>query len=117
MLEPRRRLWERRLREAQDWARWLAGVLRERGVWVEEILLFGSWARGDFRLDSDLDLIVVSPDWEGMSYTERLSLLYRLWDKPVDATLVPLTREELERRRERSIVLKDASRYWRRIYP
>lgn len=113
----RRERWRRLLGQAREWARWLAEELERRGIRVEEIVLFGSVARGDFREDSDLDMIVVSQDWEGMSVTDRLGLLYRIWDKPVDATFVAVTREELERLLERSIVLRDARNYWVRVYP
>ncbi len=117
MLEQRRRRWRRLLREVEGWARWLAEKLAAQGIRVEEILLFGSVARGDYKVDSDVDLIVVSEDWGRMQYLDRLSLLYRLWDKPRDATLIPFTRGELERRVRRSVALRDAARYWVRVYP
>lgn len=117
MLRQRRERWRRLLERAREWARWLARELERRGVRVEEIILFGSVARGDFQDDSDLDLIIVSPDWRGMSVTDRLGLLYRLWDKPVDATFVAVTREELERLLEKSVAIRDASGYWVRVYP
>ena len=48
-----------------------------------------------------MDLVVVG-DRRSMGYTERLSILYRLWDKEVDANFVPLTREELMKALERA---------------
>ena len=48
----------------------LAGLRRlDPGV---EVYLAGSWARGDWLLDSDVDLIVVSRRFEGLSLGERL---------------------------------------------
>ena len=105
------------MKEAEEAARRLVERLEEKGIRVEEVLLFGSVARGDFRLDSDFDLIVVSRDWGKLPYTRRLDLLYRLWDNPRDATLIPLTRDELRDRLEKSVALRDASRYWIRVYP
>jgi len=78
--------------------------------------LFGSMARGDFRDSSDVDLIIVSESWSKVKYTDRLSLLYRIWDKPIDATLIPLTSEELHRLSEHSVSIRDASQYWVEIY-
>ena len=101
--------------EARREAERLAEALRERGIRVEAVYLFGSVARGDFRLDSDFDLVIVSRDWEGIGYTERLDILYRLWRSPRDATLIPLTPRELSERLEKSVVLRDASRYWLRL--
>lgn len=49
--------------------------LERSGVRPERILLFGSHARGKAREGSDIDLIVVSPDWARFSRRERLELL------------------------------------------
>ncbi len=103
------------LDEARREAMKLKQALEARGVRVEAIYLFGSVARGDFRADSDFDFIIVSRDWQGMPYLERLGLLYRLWSGRRDATLIPLTPEELRDRVEKSVALRDASRYWVRI--
>ncbi len=84
---------------------------------VDEIILFGSIARGDYAEDSDIDLVIVSRDWEGMGMEERMAMLYRLWDKPRDATLIPLTPRELDEKKERSIVVSEALREGIRIYP
>lgn len=49
--------------------------LERIGVHVERILLFGSYARGEAREGSDIDLIVVSSDWARYNRRERLELL------------------------------------------
>jgi len=53
---------------------------------VDRILFFGSMARGDNKKESDIDLIIVSRDFEKMDYFERTKLVYRCWklDLPVD---------------------------------
>jgi len=94
----------------------LCEKLREHGIRVRMVILFGSYARGDFTMDSDLDLIIVSDDWSSIKYVDRLSILYKLWDKEIDAHFIPLTTSELKERLEKSITLKDASRYWIIIY-
>ncbi len=116
LLRQRREQWRKLLEQVRVWVRELVDELGRRGIRVVEVFVFGSIARGDFSCSSDLDLVVVSPDWGGIDYVDRLSLLYRLWDKPIDANFVPLTPEELARRLEVSVVLRDASRYWVRIY-
>ncbi len=103
------------LEEARREAARLKQALESHGVRVEAIYLFGSIARGDFRADSDFDFIIVSRDWGRMPYLERLGLLYRLWSGERDATLIPLTPEELRSRVEKSVALRDASRYWIRV--
>jgi predicted nucleotidyltransferase len=49
----------------------LAGM----GIQVEKVLLYGSQARRTAQEDSDIDLIVISRDWESYSTRERLEIL------------------------------------------
>ncbi len=45
------------------------------GIHVENVLLFGSQAKGTATEDSDIDLFVVSPDWKRYNDRERFELL------------------------------------------
>ena len=45
--------------------------LLEKGLHVEAVILFGSHARGTAHEDSDIDLAVISPDFEGLSMSRR----------------------------------------------
>ncbi len=38
----------------------VAEVCRELGIKVDEVILFGSRARGDFRKDSDWDILLIT---------------------------------------------------------
>ena len=49
--------------------------LEKMGVHAEQVLLYGSQARGVAREGSDIDLIVISKDWENLNSRERLELL------------------------------------------
>jgi len=87
-------------------------------VRVESAYLFGSYAKGTWIRTSDVDLVIVSPDFRGVPYLERLDLVnevqWRLSIRPfIEA--VPLTPEELEVKLEESAVIRDASRYWIRV--
>ncbi len=112
----RKELWKKRLAQVAEWVHELVNKLSEVGVRVEEVKIFGSTAKGDFIESSDVDMVIVSQDWSGMSFVDRLAILYRLWDKPVDAHFIPLTRRELEKKIRTSVALRDASRYWITIY-
>ncbi len=46
-----------------------------RTIAVDSVFLFGSFARGDVKKDSDIDLVVLSPDFRTMNFIERLELL------------------------------------------
>jgi hypothetical protein len=47
------------------------------GVRVKKIILYGSYALGRAKEDSDIDLVVVSDDFKNMDLWERLCLLGR----------------------------------------
>jgi predicted nucleotidyltransferase len=49
--------------------------LATMGIQVEKVLLFGSQARRTAHEDSDIDLIVISPDWKPYSTRQRLEIL------------------------------------------
>ncbi len=41
---------------------------------VDRIILFGSYAKGDFRKESDFDIAVISQDFEKMDIFEKIEL-------------------------------------------
>lgn len=49
--------------------------LKELGVNPAKVILYGSYARGAAREDSDIDLIVVSEDFTAMNLLQRLEVL------------------------------------------
>ena len=61
------------------------------------IILFGSWARGDARPDSDLDLLVVLPQIENKRRA-TVEILRALNGLPVSKDVVVTTPEEIARR-------------------
>ena len=65
-------------RLAVETARRFISELEKRGVKVVEAYLFGSWARGDWLVDSDVDVVVVSPDFRGVPWLKRLELLAKV---------------------------------------
>lgn len=50
-------------------------ALRMLGIRAERVILYGSFARGSQREDSDIDLLVVSSDFQKMNLRERLEVL------------------------------------------
>jgi predicted nucleotidyltransferase len=64
-----------RTSELKDILRRFRRELNRSGIHPQQILLFGSYARGEAHEGSDIDLIVVSPDWAHLNRRERLELL------------------------------------------
>jgi predicted nucleotidyltransferase len=64
------------------------------------LLLIGSRARGDNRVDSDYDFVVVSRTFSGIAPPWRGQALFRAWAAllpPVDVDVVCITPSEWER--------------------
>lgn len=70
------------------------------GVDLEEVIVFGSRVRDDYRPESDVDVLLVSPDFEGVAPYKRPELFYRGWDygELPDPEFVCLTPAEFEER-------------------
>ena len=69
----------------------LKKLLENRGIKVDKIVVFGSYARGDKREDSDIDIIIVSRNFRNKSIFERVELtsgigrkLVKTFKKPFD---------------------------------
>jgi len=80
------------------------------------VYLFGSYARGDHTVESDVDIVVVSEVFEGMSYVDRVEMGRLRLPPHIGFDVIPLTPSELERRINRSF-FREISRYWVRIEP
>ena len=63
----------------------------------EKIILFGSWARGDAREDSDLDLLVVLSTVEHKRKT-AIEILRALNGLPISKDVIVTTPQEIEAR-------------------
>ncbi|MBN1293683.1 MAG: nucleotidyltransferase domain-containing protein [Candidatus Latescibacteria bacterium] len=73
-------------------------VLETNGVTVNRMILFGSYANGTFKEGSDIDVVVVSENFEGKNFWKRTNILsdaiYEIFE-PIE--VVAMTPEEWER--------------------
>ena len=80
--------------------------IEKMGVSPQKIILFGSYAGGTPREDSDIDVIVIADDFKAMNLRERLELLGiaagRVFE-PIEA-LGYNTQEELESRKKETFL-------------
>ena len=77
-----------------------------------EVYLFGSYARGDWLRDGDLDLIVISPRFEGIELGRRYVLIRELLPTNISVELLLYTPSEFKRLLKKSTILQDAPKYW-----
>ncbi len=52
-------------------------AVNRSGIHASRAVLFGSWARGEARPDSDIDLVVIAPEFDGR---RDRNLVNRLWE-------------------------------------
>ena len=72
-------------------------ALEGLGVNVEKMILFGSYATGTYHEGSDIDLVVISKDFAGKGFWDRIHILakaLRIVFEPIEATA--MTPEEFE---------------------
>lgn len=80
---------------------------------IKKVILFGSWAKGKAHPDSDIDFIVISPDFEKMKFMERLVFLSKMrkekfMSPPLD--ILGYTPEEFKKLSKESVVLGEAKK-------
>jgi predicted nucleotidyltransferase len=63
---------------------------------VDHVILFGSRARNTSHEWSDVDLLVVSPAFEGKLHLDRAARVRRLWHAHVPVDLLCYTPDEFE---------------------
>jgi len=92
---------------------YLDGLLRKlRGVDPHvEVYLIGSYARGDWLRDSDIDLIIVSKAFKGLDLGRRYRLVKELAGAGFGLDLLTYTPEEFKKMKKRSIIIQDALEY------
>lgn len=82
---------------------------------VTRMILFGSRARGDHLKTSDVDLIVVSPDFAGIPFLRRIREVLEFWDSDLALEVLPYTPEEFARKKEEIGIVAVAVREGREI--
>ena len=73
--------------------------LNQRNIQIEKIIIFGSQTRGDFKNDSDIDIAIVSKNFEGKDIFEKANMLKGLkWFLaeriPLPFDIIPLSFSE-----------------------
>ncbi len=77
---------------------------------VNQLLLFGSRARGDNFTTSDFDFVIVSEDFIGVHTLRRAGSIHGLWKGRHDLEVLCYTPEEWERLKDARGILLNAQR-------
>ena len=82
---------------------------------IKSMYLFGSYARGDWLEDSDIDLIVVSNYFRNINWIDRLSMLRKLASFNHAFEILAYTKEEFNKKLKGLNIITEASKYWIKI--
>lgn len=72
-------------------------VLTQKGIHVEKVVLYGSYASGNVRSGSDLDIAIVSSDFGKDRFEEGKMLLQTAWRIDPRIEAVPISSESYEK--------------------
>jgi len=71
-------------------------LLNKNNIKVQKAILFGSYAYGKANEWSDIDIAIVSDDFTGNRFNDRLSLIDILMEAGTDISPLPFRNEDFE---------------------
>ena len=75
-----------KVREALNF---IKDFMKKRGITINKLILFGSYARKDFSPESDVDIAIVSNDFAGKDIFQRAEMLDNLQWALVERFMLP----------------------------
>lgn len=75
---------------------------------INKAILFGSRARDDWLLNSDVDLILISSDFKSIPFVQRMSEVIEYWDEYIDLEVICYTPEEFNKLSKMITIAKEA---------
>jgi predicted nucleotidyltransferase len=76
---------------------------------ITQAIFFGSRAGGDYLVNSDYDIILVSPDFQGVFFSQRSALMYDFWTHwPLEIEPLCYTPEEFEKKKGQIGIVSEA---------
>jgi hypothetical protein len=75
---------------------------------INKIIFFGSRTTNKYNKDSDIDLIIVSDDFEGLDFFERVSKMYNYWELDYPVDFLCYTSNEFTNLKKRISIIKYA---------
>lgn len=95
----------------------LIKTLRQNGISVTQVILFGSYATNTAKTHSDIDLIIISKDLKKYSPLERLEFLSIIsWKLPEPMEIIGYTPEEVKGKKGKSIFWDEIQSTGKTIY-
>ena len=73
-------------------------VLAKKGIKIDQVILYGSYASGHMKLYSDIDLAIISPDFGKDKFEESKLLLQTAWRVDPRLQPVPISSESFNKK-------------------
>jgi hypothetical protein len=87
----------------------LSRLEKNRKIQIEKAIIIGSTARGDFLANSDIDLIIISPDFSNVEFFDRLRLLRKEWKNlKVELEVIGYTPKEFKEAMMMNTAIREA---------
>jgi len=80
----------------------------QKKIDIKKMVLFGSYARGDYKKHSDVDLIIVSPNFKKIRFPKRSWDFYNLWNIDLPVDYLCFTPEEFEKQKKKVSIVSMA---------
>ncbi len=75
---------------------------------IEKIIFFGSRTGNKYSKESDIDLIIVSDDFKGLDFFERVSKMYNYWNLDYAVDFLCYTVKEFDNLKKRISIVGQA---------
>ena len=83
---------------------------------LESAIIFGSRVRGDYFLHSDVDVLLVSKDFEGLRFLDRIGKMYDYWSYEYPLEVLCYTPREFEKKRKQIGIVEHAIKQGIRVF-
>jgi hypothetical protein len=77
-------------------------------IGADKLIIFGSFARGNFNEHSDIDVLIVSKKFRGKRFYDRLKGLWLKWPLDLPADFICYTPEEFEKLKKEVSIVSEA---------
>lgn len=78
---------------------------------IDRVIFFGSRTKGDYLQHSDIDLVIVSKDFDRIDFTKRMSMMYDYWNFDYDVDFICYTPEEFQRLSQMITLAREAAEH------
>ncbi len=75
---------------------------------IDRIIFFGSRAKGTYKKNSDYDFILVSEDFKGIGFTDRISKIYPHWKYYDSIEPLCYTPDEFDKMKKQVSIVREA---------